>query len=332
VSIDIDAIAASLNMEQIIKLQNALSRELVKRFEKPMAVAFSDIVGSTAYFARHGDEAGRKLQQRQFDLLNMTLPKVGGRVVETAGDGAYMAFPDVDAAADGLIDFLKQMSLDNLGVPREHQLTVRVGIHHGHVLTDGKAVTGDTMRLGSKVQATAEPNEIRVSRDAFIAFKRIEHRLKCKAVSGDKAKLDMGGGRPLELMVLDWRDWSIFPETVKIDETGETIKLPSKDIMSFGRLREHDGVPANDVVIALPDKVDAQKISRWHFELRRRPDGYMLHPLSEQVTEVDGHLVTKGNSAPVRPGTVVRLAQAATLRFLGRERSAVDEGGTLFQG
>ena len=56
----------SLTLTEIIRLQNQLSAALTRRFERPYALVFSDIVGSTAYFARYGDEAGGRLQQQHF--------------------------------------------------------------------------------------------------------------------------------------------------------------------------------------------------------------------------------------------------------------------------
>ena len=88
----------TMTMTEIIRLQDLLSQELTRRFEKHLALSFSDIVGSTPYFARFGDEAGRKLQQRHFDFLQQAIPPAGGRVVDTAGDGAFLVFPTVEAA------------------------------------------------------------------------------------------------------------------------------------------------------------------------------------------------------------------------------------------
>ena len=51
---------STLSMTEIIRLQNLLQQELTRRFERSMVLAFSDIVGSTPYFARFGDAAGRQ--------------------------------------------------------------------------------------------------------------------------------------------------------------------------------------------------------------------------------------------------------------------------------
>ena len=50
---------STLGMTEIVRLQNQLQQELRRRFERSLLMAFSDIVGSTPYFARFGDAVGR---------------------------------------------------------------------------------------------------------------------------------------------------------------------------------------------------------------------------------------------------------------------------------
>jgi hypothetical protein len=120
---------------------------------------------------------------------------------------------------------------------------------------------------------------------------------------------------------------------VRVRETGEEIPLPQQDLIAFGRLREQNGILANDVVLSLPDPYLAQQVSRWQFELRRRQDGFVLRAVSEQPNWVDGELVPKGNEVQIRPGTVVQVAKVLTLDFLG-EAPQLDVSGagdtTLF--
>jgi class 3 adenylate cyclase len=78
----------TLSLTEIIRLQNQLSDVVTRRFEKPLALCFSDIVGSSQYFARFGDEAGQRLQQQHVDLLSEALTGTDGRIIHTAGDGA----------------------------------------------------------------------------------------------------------------------------------------------------------------------------------------------------------------------------------------------------
>jgi class 3 adenylate cyclase len=314
----------TMSMADIVRLQDLLSKELKLRFEKELALGFSDIAGSTEYFTRFGDEAGRSLQQRHFDFLQRVLPANDGRVVDTAGDGAFMVFPTVEAAAAAFIQLQNTISIDNVTRPREHQLAIRLGLHFGPVLTDGDHVTGEAVNLAARATATTLPGEIRVTMEAFRQFSNTFYRLSSRMLGLVTLK---GIFRPVELLSLEWRDRAVFPDSVRIRETGWQTRLPLQDTISFGRLQDNGGVAANDIVLSLTDPADTLKISRWQFELRRFPDGFRLRPVSEQLTEVDGTVALKGTEILIKPGSVVRLARVATLEFFSRAMVAGPGGG-----
>jgi class 3 adenylate cyclase len=302
----------TMGLTEIIRLQNQLSQVLTRRFERRMALAFSDIVGSTPYFQRFGDQAGRKLQQRHTDILQAVLPKHDGRIVDTAGDGAFTCFMSVDGAARALIETLTTAAKDNSTLPPEHHLSLRMGIHWGPVLTDGTVVTGDAVNLCSRVAGASAPEDISLTREAFQEIIDVSTRLRCSALPPTPLK---GIERQVELMRLDWRDRDLFPTHVEVVEQGETFKLPDQPTISFGRLATKDGIKANDIVLSPPDEEQRKQISRWHFELRRQPIGYTLRQLTPQVTEVDDKLVAQGAEVPIKNGSIVRVARVLTLRF-----------------
>jgi len=302
---------AALSMTEIIRLQDLLSRELKRRFEKERALAFSDVVGSTDYFARFGDEAGRRLQQRHFDLLGPLVVAASGRIVDTGGDGAFVVFDTAEAAASAFVELEKNIALDNRSSGREHQLQVRVGIHWGRVLTDEVLVTGDAVNLAARVTQSATPGEIRLTKEAF---QELPSGFRLRAYPLPAVELK-GIPRPVPVFALDWRDPDAYPDAVRIEETGQEIVLPNQDTIRFGRLKESDGLPANDIVLELSDDTATRKISRWHFELRRYPDAVMLRSVSQQPTEVDGRLVAKGAEVAIKPGSIVRVGRVLTLHF-----------------
>lgn len=313
----------SLGMTDIIRLQDMLSKALVRRFERRMAVAFSDVVGSTAYFSRFGDEAGRKLQQRHFDLLSGALAKAGGRIVDTAGDGAFLCFDTVDQALGATVALQRGVSLDNANRPRENHLSVRIGIHFGPVLTDGHQVSGDTVNYCARVAGCSGPAEIWLTREALHAASDSAFRARCRSLGPIPLK---GIDKPADLLAYEWRDRSLFAVSVRIDG-GEPIALPDQDVISFGRLRELEGVSANDIVLQAADVARTQQISRWQFELRRGPDGFMLRAVSDSPTVLNGMLIAKGQQALVRPGAVVTVGNVLTLQFFGASLPLPDATG-----
>jgi class 3 adenylate cyclase len=315
-----DELAERLTFTEIVRLQDTLSRALVRRFEKRMAFAFSDVVGSTPYFARFGDEAGRKLQQRHVDFCNAAIALYRGRIVDTAGDGAFLCFPTADEALKAMCQLQEAIAHDNDNRGAEHRLRVRVGVHFGPALTDGVQVSGDSVNFCSRVATSAQAGELRLSAGAFAELTEIGLRLRCKRLGPTELK---GIDRPVELLALDWRDTQSFPSVVRFED-GTTVPLPRLDVVRFGRLRDQDGVVANDVVLTTLDPNKLHHISRWHFELHLRSSGYVLRSVSSATTSIDGQTLAKGEERPVKPGSKITVGGVLTLE-LGHAMASGDE-------
>jgi class 3 adenylate cyclase len=320
--------ATGMTMTEIIRLQTLLSQELTRRFERLAALAFTDIVESSAYFTHFGDEAGQRLQQLHFDLLEKSLASGTeaslGRIVDTAGDGAFVCFASADASVRAMMGLQNRITSENVDRPRPHQLSMRVGLHWGHVLTDGVQVTGDAVNLCARLVATARASEIRLTRDLFQELSNELRRL-CRPLGQVSLK---GITRSVEPMMLLWRDPARFPSEVVIRESGERVVLPAQDTVCFGRGETMDLTAANDVTLGLPDALAARQVSRRHFELRARPHGYLLKALTTQPTEVDGVAMLRDQELPIRPGSCVRLAGVMTLDFASpslANAAAIDE-------
>ena len=311
----------TLTMTEIVRLQNQLQHELRRRFERSLLMAFSDIVGSTAYFARFGDATGRQLHQLHVDLLGQAAADAQGRIVDAVGDGVFCVFPGVEAGVRGIVAFQQAMALENAARAREHQLAVRIGLHWGSVLTDGQLVTGDSVHVAARVARLAEPGAVCLTRQVFLEFGP-QLRLLCHPIGVRELK---GVTQPFDLLELDWRDPAAFPRRVLIEETEQQIALPQQDIVSFGRLHEPEGARANDIVLFHPDPALSRQISRWHFELRRAPDGLRLRTLSDGLTTIDGQPVAKGVEVPVRSGTHICVANTLNLRLAGPAHAVADD-------
>lgn len=301
-----------LSMSELIQLQGRVIDVLRRRFERPLALLFTDVVGSTQYFARFGDVAGRALQQSHVEFLARAVAAFGGRIVDTAGDGAFSVFPTVDAAVNAVVQLLGALGESNNSRLPEHQLVLRVGVHCGAVLTDGVLVSGDAVNVASRVAGASAPGEVRLSKSAVQELGG-RWRMRCHSPAQTELK---GVLHPVELFVFEWRDPSLFPSKFYVTELNEEFVLPAKDIVTVGRLKEHDGRLANDIVLTHPDPQAAMRISRWHFELRRHPTGMTLRAVSDQPTEVDDQPIPRGKEVFIRPGSVVKVARVLTLQFL----------------
>ncbi len=301
-----------LSLTEIIRLQNQISKTLTSRFGKHESLAFSDIVGSTSYFARFGDEAGRRLQQQHSDLINESINKAQGQIVDTAGDSALIAFPTMESAIQSFLQFKQLLQHCNFQLPPEQQWTTRTGIHWGMVLTDGIIHTGDSVNLCAKISSVAQSGKILLSKTAFNELSNFL-RLACRPIGTVTLP---STSQSIEILELLWQDLLMIPSTLHIEETRIVLPLPDQPVVNFGRLANSNGSKSNDIVLELPDPLLTNRISRWHFELLKTKDGLVLHNLSDKLTEVDGQSLPQGSCVPIKIGSCVRLAGVITLRFL----------------
>lgn len=317
----------SLTLTELIQLQTRLLEAMNRRFQRPLALMFSDVVGSTPYFRSFGDVAGRGLMQRHLDQVRAQLGAHQGRLVDAAGDGAFLCFPGQEPAARAAIALLRAVDEQNDTFPPEHRLSLRVGLHFGAVLTDGELVSGDAVNVCSRVAAAARPGEIWLSIEAHQELPGLM-RAQCLRLGGAQLK---GVGAPLELFSLAWRDRRPVPCLARVVESGQVFPLPAKDVIRFGRAGD-SGVPeeqANDIVLKLEDPDATAGISRWHFELRRRPSGLVLRSVTDRPTLVGGTPVARGEEVRVSAGAVVRVSGVLTVELSGDERLAQLGGAAL---
>jgi pimeloyl-ACP methyl ester carboxylesterase/class 3 adenylate cyclase len=130
--------------------------DLVAEPERVLAtIVFTDIVGSTAKLAELGDRRWRELLRQHHAIVRRQLLRLGGKEIDTAGDGFFASFDGPARAircAVAIINAVKEIGLD-----------VRAGLHTGECeVIEGK-VGGIAVHIGSRVASRAGPGEVLVS-------------------------------------------------------------------------------------------------------------------------------------------------------------------------
>lgn len=127
-----------------------------RRSDRVLAtILFTDIVGSSEQAATLGDAAWKGLLEAYDVLVRSHVESFGGRVVETAGDGALATFDGPARAiycACGIRD-----SVGALG------LSIRAGLHTGEIELRSEGIGGLAVHIGARVAALADPDEVLVS-------------------------------------------------------------------------------------------------------------------------------------------------------------------------
>ena len=118
-------------------------------------VLFVDIVQSTQRATAIGDARWRDLVDEYQQQVGKEVARLGGRVVNTAGDGAFAIF-DGPARAIKCACAIRD-AVGTLG------LVIRSGIHTGECVVQGSDVNGIAVHIGARVAARANPGEILLS-------------------------------------------------------------------------------------------------------------------------------------------------------------------------
>lgn len=131
---------------------------------QPRTVVFADVSGSTRLFEGRGDAAARRTIQHALHCCANIVARNRGEVVKTIGDEVMATFPDVDLAVQAAVEMQRWANEDRQMC--EHDLGLRIGLHHGSVLAEGQDVFGSTVNMASRLVDLAGRGQIVMSRSS----------------------------------------------------------------------------------------------------------------------------------------------------------------------
>lgn len=130
------------------------------RETREQAIVFTDLAESTRMFRELGDAAARDLTQGFYARVAAVLPRHGGRLVKTMGDGVMCAFPDADSAV--LAMSVLHVQVAGIRLPRQ-PIRIHTGINYGPVIAEGEDIFGTIVNVAAYLAAIARVNQILAS-------------------------------------------------------------------------------------------------------------------------------------------------------------------------
>jgi len=119
------------------------------------AFLFADIEGYTALMQR--DETRAILLRDKFQrTLEKEIKMRGGRIATFSGDGALCVFKSA-------IEAVRAAIAVQVGMRDEPVVPLRIGIHTGDVITEGKNVYGDGVNVASRIESFAVAGSVFIS-------------------------------------------------------------------------------------------------------------------------------------------------------------------------
>ncbi|TDM07981.1 MAG: hypothetical protein C4K60_00170 [Ideonella sp. MAG2] len=109
------------------------------------------------------DAAGIAAQRQLLSRAAALVAPPEGRVVELQGDGLLLLFTLPDAALAWAHSAQALMSPHQTTAPTPQALALRLGLHHGQVLSDGTALYGHGVNLAARIANVAGLGETLLS-------------------------------------------------------------------------------------------------------------------------------------------------------------------------
>src|SRR3954454_456138 len=135
---------------------------------KIAAILVADIVGYSRLVGADEDRTLSRLRGLRSDLIDPAAAAHHGRIFKRMGDGSLIEFRSVVDAVRCALEVQHGMVDRNSGLPPEHRIEFRIGIHLADVVEESDGdLLGDGVNIAARLESIAKPGAICLSEDAY---------------------------------------------------------------------------------------------------------------------------------------------------------------------
>ncbi len=123
------------------------------------AIMFTDMVGYTTLMGAD-ERKTLELVKRNQKIHKKWMARFNGHQLKEIGDGTMISFPSVSDAVRCAAAIQREAA-------QEVELSLRIGIHLGEIVQNGKEIYGDGVNVANRIEAQADPGEIYISEAVY---------------------------------------------------------------------------------------------------------------------------------------------------------------------
>lgn len=169
--------------------------------KKLSVILFTDMVNYSKKVQENEERALRILDTHN-EILEGIIREHQGHIIKTIGDSFFVSFDSVNSAIQCAADIQQQIQQHNSTSTPGEQFEVRIGIHAGDVFIKNEDVFGDGVNIASRIESSANTNEILISEEVYFLAKN--KALYPFVYKGARQLKNIE--EPVQIYEVDWRN------------------------------------------------------------------------------------------------------------------------------
>ena len=135
------------------------------------AILAADVVGYSRLMEADEEATARTLSTYR-EIIEGLVASHQGRVFGSAGDSVIAEFASPVEAVRCAVEIQRELEAQNVDLPEDRRMLLRIGVNLGDVLVEGDNLLGDGVNIAARLEALADPGGISLARSVFDQIKK----------------------------------------------------------------------------------------------------------------------------------------------------------------